>query len=120
MGMFDSIKVRMPLPAEYAAYQHDVFQTKDLYCRMDCYVILADGRLAHRPLQRWIVDYHHGPVCFYRQAHSTLPPELRQGHGMVEFTAWFRRGQCVEILAMNEVVDIGPDDELAWDPWKDA
>lgn len=43
MGMFDDVRVEYPLPDKEA--QDDDFQTKDLDCLMDAYVITKDGRL---------------------------------------------------------------------------
>jgi len=43
MGMFDTITCEAELPVR----EHQVlsFQTKDLECLLDCYVITRDGRL---------------------------------------------------------------------------
>jgi hypothetical protein len=53
MGMFDYIRVETPLPRKHDVILADaMFQTKDLDCMMDVYVITSTGELYR---ERW--DY---------------------------------------------------------------
>ena len=48
MGMFDNLRVKVPLPGEHPFTAETVFQTKCLACEMNNYVIEEDGRLMER------------------------------------------------------------------------
>lgn len=52
MGMYDDITVVYPLPDEYKHLQFEVFQTKDLDCFMEEFIIDVDGRL-----RRMVYEY---------------------------------------------------------------
>lgn len=45
MGLFDEITFEYELPEEFAAYQNETFQTKDLECFMTEFKVTKEGRL---------------------------------------------------------------------------
>lgn len=52
MGMYDDITVSYPLPDGYKHLQFEVFQTKDLDCFMEEFIISDDGKL-----RRMVYEY---------------------------------------------------------------
>lgn len=122
MGMFDTIYCKAPLPGETPFDSTTDFQTKDLECLMDTYVIEEDGRLmvrsgyyepvpeAERPypndkgLKGMIgsirfVDTGWKPV----DVHQRLRFYTFVNHVWYEFEATFTHGQLenIELLKME-------------------
>ena len=70
MGLFDTVRCEYPLPEP--AHQRLEFQTKDLDCLLDEYLITRDGRLVRRAgraekgLARDMEWPYHGDVRIYR------------------------------------------------------
>ncbi len=95
MGLFDTVtcEYRLPTPA----HQDLEFQTKDLECLLDHYVVTRDGRLIRRGselrgLERDVEWPFHGDLCIYAgdpESSARLVEYLvRFTHGRVE---WIRR-----------------------------
>jgi hypothetical protein len=128
MGMFDSIQIQMPVPDP--AHQDLTFQTKDLACALDRYVILPDGHLVHewvereyledptapfgfrlRPIRtRWVVEFFHGLIRCY----TSIEPDQ-----WIEYLAWFEEGQCCRIGTSPDEHRLAPLRELDFTPWKE-
>lgn len=94
MGMFDYIRCEAPLPDD-AMPANSTFQSKDLDCNLDTYVITASGRLMVKPWRKdagesaTIRDAaHHGYLNFY-----VYTEDKRR----IEYRAKFTDGQLVEI-----------------------
>ncbi len=102
MGMYDSIRVRSPLPNPPAWVEPDtVWQTKELLCELVEFEITADGRLLQLPELGWgwdekrlpeprVWDDYHGDLWFVE---SGLPV----GSGLVEYVARFTNGKLSQI-----------------------
>lgn len=61
MGMFDEVKFEYPFPD--AELQSVFFQTKDLDCCMDLYIITKEGRLIFRKYEQFTVPEDDRPFC---------------------------------------------------------
>lgn len=111
MGMYDDIKVLVPLPDGFDGKN---FQSKDLECLLDQYEIRKDGTLwklvyelvdnpnydkekppfavgnalFKRENEHWVQEDFHGFICFYGMGESN------EWH---EYVAKFTDGKLVEI-----------------------
>jgi len=101
MGLFDTVncEYRMPNPA----HQDLEFQTKDLECLLDRYVITRDGRLIRRGselrgLERDVEWPFHGDLCIYAG-----DPENRER--LVEYVVRFTHGRVEWIRRLDEITD---------------
>jgi hypothetical protein len=100
MGLFDTIKCEYPLPNKL--HQDLEFQTKDLECLLERYMITFDGRLVRHPgkgnvgLERDIVWPFHGDIRIYDS-----DPE-NPSH-FVEYVVRFTHGRVEWILSADEV-----------------
>lgn len=119
MGMFDTIRCEYPLP--HPEHQDIEFQTKDLDCVLDHYLITRDGRLV-RKARTWHKGPHrdvtwpiHGDVRFYEWLGKDAPQPwieyvARFTHGRVE---WIRDHEEVKALSEdapeNSASDTGED-----------
>jgi hypothetical protein len=114
MGMFDNVRCDVPLPDGYRA-EGNVFQTKDLDCDMDTYVIRADGHLAKatdyddgKPTDFRDIEFH-GWLNFYdygvvgtgapTACHPNGEP-IREWH---EYRAKFTDGRLVKIEVVPDL-----------------
>jgi hypothetical protein len=110
MGMFDWIRCEYPLPDP--KHQQLDFQTKDLDCLLDTYVISAAGRLireSRRDDSTATVEYpFHGDFRFY-----DLDPA--RDHGFIEYVARFTHGRLewIRALGSDAVVEGPPDGPTA-------
>jgi len=98
MGLFDTVTCEYPIPNP--VHQDLEFQTKDLECLLDHYVITRDGRLIRRAsegrgLERDIEWPLHGDLRIYE-----LDPE--KGEGLVEYTVRFTHGRVEWIRRLKE------------------
>jgi len=90
MGLFDTVRCEYPLPEP--AHQRLEFQTKDLDCLLDEYLITRDGRLVRRAgraekgLARDMEWPYHGDVRIYR----TNPKNDRE---FIEYVVRFSNGR---------------------------
>ena len=114
MGMFDTLKVEMRIPG-YSEVPTDVFQTKDLGCQMDNYVITANGEIYREEWDyKWVEDdksyfggydaripesyrrvyltHYHGDVIFY-----TSTPMMGENRIWRDYTARFTEGRFSRI-----------------------
>jgi len=98
MGMFDTVLCEYPLPD--ARHQDLDFQTKDLECLLDTYIITREGRLVQQATNRgWGADLDHdvewplhGDIRIYTSVKeedttSWIEYVVRFTHGRVE---WIR------------------------------
>ena len=103
MGMFDTIICEYPLPDEW---ENANFQSKDLKCELDTYVITSGGRLVLKRDSSVTDTNHHGFLYFYdfplgsydvrldgAHRYSTLRDDAR----LITYEAKFTDGQLVEI-----------------------
>lgn len=86
MGMFDDLRCEIPLPPGGWVSPYD-FQTKDLDCEFDKYVITKDRRLTRNGET---IDFH-GTLNFYKY----------DGKYRHEYNAKFTDGQLVKICLVN-------------------
>ena len=91
MGMYDTIKVNFPLPEGHEEYQDLEFQTKDLDCSFEHFVISKDGELIKESSDPY-------KIHLYTLVDSKL----------IEYIAKFENNKCVEI---NEIIDISTEEE---------
>ena len=113
MGLFDRVRCEYRLPNP--AYQDLDFQTKDLDCLLDHYVITLDGRLIQltskrHGLERDIEWPYHGDIRIY----AAYPHEDRD---LVEYTVRFTHGRVEWIRpldapaeAVDEAGEAAPED----------
>src|SRR6266700_5125141 len=98
MGMFDYIRCEHPLPGNAPTWAQE-FQTKDLACCMNQYVITADGQLKGGPGEG-VADFT-GTVHFYTSnvVASGPGPYTRDGEDAqwVDYSAVFANGKLSEI-----------------------
>jgi len=98
MGMFDDVKVEVPLPDGAIL---SGFQTKDFDCLLDAYTIRADGELWREvwsfdePGRMERVDFH-GRFRFY-----TFSDESNAMTSWHEYEAKFTDGKLVEITVLK-------------------
>jgi hypothetical protein len=121
MGMFDQIKLEVPLPDTDEVPTDTIFQTKDLECMLDDYVIASDGHLYKEKwdydwiedesvamfkgrlqkiegsFRREIVPDHHGDIPFYHDALREIDGK-RIWH---EYVARFTHGK-LSYIAVKE------------------
>jgi len=98
MGMFDDVRVEVPLPDGAIL---DGFQTKDFECLLDTYTIRSDGELwrdvwansEEENCER--VDFH-GKFYFY-----TFTDEGNAVNSWHEYEAKFTDGRLVEIVVLE-------------------
>jgi len=92
MGLFDTVRCEYRLPNP--AHQDLEFQTKDLDCLLDHYVITLDGRLIRlasefRRLERDIEWPYHGDIQIYaadpQRKDEFVDYTVRFTHGRVEW-----------------------------------
>jgi len=90
MGMFDSIQcnVALPLPLEVIDLMPDIydqeFQTKDMECLMDLYILDAQGRLLKEEKTfHWVDD----DSCFLKGYFDTTSEKIVDSnfHGVINF-----------------------------------
>ncbi len=105
MGMFDEIRVEVPLPGGYQP-PDGVFQTKDLENRLETYVITSEGRLMMtdaqehlKPQEALPLDLEFHGVLHFHDYLSTPLPGFPVGY--YEWRAKFTDGTLVNI----ELVD---------------
>jgi len=94
MGMFDDIQCDHYLPEEPTDGRRD-FQSKDLDCLLDNYLITKGGRLVKRigKSGAFVDTDYHGVLNFY--THTNAPGG--RGFEWWEFNAEFVRGRLVKI-----------------------
>jgi len=94
MGMFDSIKVKVPLPLNdelrklQINWLEEEFQTKDLDSLLDQYEISSDGKLMHLLEKReWVQD----PPALFGGYMKTISQEwtAEPFHGVIRFYTTF-------------------------------
>ena len=98
MGLFDTVRCHYRL--SNPAHQELEFQTKDLECLLDDYVITFEGRLIRlasgsRKLERDIEWPFHGDILMY-----TTDPERDQD--LVEYTVRFTHGRVEWIRPLGD------------------
>lgn len=127
--MFDTVKVRYPLPNP--AHQQLVYQTKDLDFMMEQYIILEDGRLVvQRRETEWVDDpepvegpagrlklfrghlktlrswwelaYHHGDVNIYTSIDAAADGDGSKDE-WVEYVVRFTQGRVERVFVLDEV-----------------
>lgn len=101
VGMFDTIRCEYPLPNP--EYQKLEFQSKDLDCLLDTYIITAAGRLVREPRSGGAVGPvevpHHGDIRFY----DVVPDDDKR---FVEYVARFTYGRLDWIRALDDAADV--------------
>ena len=99
MGMFDTVVCRIHLPGtprtRYPDYED--FQTKDLACQLDTFIIETDGRLIN---ERGFLFRHNGVITFKGQ----IGGERRA------FDAHFADGRLVHLVIHDD-----SEDRSAWE-----
>lgn len=95
MGMFDDIRVHVPLPIGDAKTE---FQTKSLDCYLEHYELREDGSLWKRPMgenwslsTEWELCNLTGEVSFY--SHVPAAVDEHNATGWVEYSAYFVNGK---------------------------
>jgi len=111
MGLFDTIRCEYRLPNP--AHQDLEFQTKDLECLLDDYIITIDGRLIRlasglRRLTRDVEWPFHGDIRIYGE-----DPERKDE--LVEYTVRFTRGRVEWIRLRDDRHEDVPDDRAVED-----
>lgn len=106
MGMFDYIRTEAKLPEEWAHMQERHFQTKDLGCELEDYVITKDGELHCKANGVWSDNregwrFHHGDIVFYDwEKDDSERRTLESGNDygpLVYFRARFTEGKLAHI-----------------------
>ena len=90
MGMFDSIQIRWR--GLEKIHPERIFQTKDLDCKLDLYVVKEDGRLYK---DNELIEYS-GPLTFY-DVYAVEKDINYHRVGWVQFQAEFIDGTILSI-----------------------
>lgn len=96
MGMFDNLRVEVEVPGLREGAPNE-FQTKDLECELNDYIISSNGRLLKRVSSGIVEDTNSkkGNLEFVRD--MNLDGELEFHDGVQAFVALFEKGNLVSI-----------------------
>ncbi len=95
MGMFDYIVCRYPLPGKAPSFikKGHMFQTKDLECLLETYIISSNGRLSHSDFS--------GKINFYTSniagAGAGIYTSTGENAESVDYEAIFKDGYLISI-----------------------
>jgi hypothetical protein len=113
MGMYDSVRVHFPLPLHESQQdlQHVEYQTKDLDCTMDHFIVGTDGRLWREYSEQVLLQlqpeapFSQDPIpCGMELVDYTGSMDIFGGshrrENYVEFELTFARGhlECVRLI----------------------
>ena len=104
--MFDFLRCKYPLPRQ--EFQDDIFQTRNLFCTSEIYLLTGGGRLVlprYRPEGMKQINYgfmdllYHGQFRFCTE---TRPPHPK----LIAFEAQFWEGELQSIREIDGAVFI--------------
>lgn len=116
MSSFDTIVCKMKLPEDAPDFvkKNPVFQTYDLGCRMDDYIITEEGELVVRPLALQILSKSFGkqlldllaPVNYKRKRIEMYTTNLRGGSPTKDGKYVYYTDGGVDLVDITYVVQI--------------
>jgi hypothetical protein len=113
MGMFDSIRVEMPLPDGWVPPEGTLFQSKSLDSFMDTYLIDKDGQLFKTEsywdneeskvlaTETYPIPFH-GEIRFYQHERQTLKERKEYKYKWHEYSAIFVRGKLIDLSTIRQ------------------
>lgn len=98
MGLFDFLRIEYSLPGDPPSWSLAAFQTKDLGCLMQQYIVTADGKLVK---ENGRAEDFTGTVNFYTSNVVAMGPGIYTEDGedarWLEYGADFTAGQLTAI-----------------------